>query len=290
MQRYEELPPLLERPHDGHKGTFGRVLVIAGSRGMSGAAILSGTAALRAGAGLVYIAVPEGILSIVAGFEPSYLTIPLPEDNEGRMTREALDVIRDRIAFMDAVAIGPGLGQSDMLETLVTDLFQTTTTPLVVDADGLNLLSQNRDQLASHSGPRILTPHPGEFFRLTGNKIASDPSSREEAALRFATDNSVVLILKGPGTVITDGDRIAVSHMGTSALATGGTGDVLTGIITSLIAQGMEPFNAAHLGVHVHGLAGEMVAARSSTRGTIASDLLFELCNVWMNLDREWNG
>lgn len=287
MQRIDEVPSLPARPHDGHKGTFGRVLLIAGSRGMSGAAILSGTSALRSGAGLVYIALPEGILPIVAGFEPSYLTIPLNEDESGKMSEVALHELQVRMTQMDAGAIGPGLGQSDELQVVVSELYRTTSQPLVIDADGLNLLARCPAQLSQHDGPRVLTPHPGEFSRLTGTDIASDPPGREQAAVHFAADNQVVLVLKGPGTVITDGKRIAVSQLGTNALATGGTGDVLTGIITSLIGQGMEPFDAAHLGVHVHSLAGLMVAERLSSRGTIASDLLFELCNVWMNLEHE---
>ncbi|MCA9073791.1 MAG: NAD(P)H-hydrate dehydratase [Planctomycetaceae bacterium] len=285
MQRINDLPPLPARPADGHKGTFGRVLMIAGSRGMSGAAILSGTAALRSGAGLVYIAVPENILPIVAGFEPSYLTVPLTEDGDGRIAESATEQLRDRITSMDAIAIGPGLGQSDGLENLVSELYRKTSQPLVVDADALNLLARSPSQLTQHDGPRVLTPHPGEFERLTGKKVGTDQSSREQAAMQFATDHEVVLVLKGPGSIITDGERIAVNTTGNSGMATGGTGDVLTGIITSLLAQGMLPFEAAHVGTHVHGHAGDMVADECGERGMIASDLIEGLCLAWIAID-----
>ncbi|MGE4001376.1 MAG: NAD(P)H-hydrate dehydratase [Planctomycetaceae bacterium] len=279
------LPPLPVRPDDAHKGTFGRVLVIAGGRGMSGAAILAGTAALRGGAGLVYVAAPQGIVPIVAGYEPSYLTIPLPEDADGRISESALSELRHRLPTMQAVAIGPGLGQSDGLERLVGELYASADLPLVMDADALNLLGRSPDRLANHAGPRILTPHPGEFGRLTGAAVSPDPIEREQAAFGFAAVNNVVLVLKGAGSVITDGGRITVNTTGNSGLATGGTGDVLTGVIAALLAQGMDPFAAAQLGVHVHGMAGDLAAAQTSRRGLIASDLLAGLCEAWTALE-----
>ncbi len=285
MQRITAPPPLPDRPEDAHKGTFGRALVVAGSRGMSGASVLAGTAALRGGAGLVYVAAPEGIVPIVAASEPSYLTVPLPEDAAGRIAASALREITARLEPMQAVAIGPGLGQSDSLKSLVAELYATVPLPLVVDADALNLLARSPARLSQHAGPRILTPHPGEFARLTGNQIGSDRSEREQAAIDFAAAESIVVVLKGPATVITDGDRIAINSTGNSGMATGGSGDVLTGLIASLLAQGMEPFAAAQLGAHVHGLAGDIVAARNSGRGLIASDLLQGLCEAWIALE-----
>ncbi|MCA9024997.1 MAG: NAD(P)H-hydrate dehydratase [Planctomycetaceae bacterium] len=285
MQRVHELPPLPDRPEDGHKGTFGRVLIVAGSRGMSGAAILSGTAALRSGAGLVYVAAPEGIVPIIAGYEPSYLTIPLAEDESGRIAESSLNELAERIKAMDAVAMGPGLGQSDGLERIVKDIYEQTSQPMVVDADALNLLSRSCDQLSSHAGPRVLTPHPGEFARLTGKAITGDSSEREQAALQFAAVHQLVLVLKGPGTIITDGVRLAVNTTGNSGMATGGTGDVLTGIITSLLAQGMEPFEAAQLGAYVHGSAGDLMTEIKSERGMIASDLLAGISQAWIELE-----
>lgn len=278
-------PPLPPRPDDAHKGTFGRVLIIAGSRGMSGAAILSGTAALRGGAGLVYVAAPEGIVPIIAGYEPSYLTIPLTEDADGRIAGGATSLLLERLRSMQAAAVGPGMGQSDALEQLVSKLYSTVETPLVVDADALNLLARTPGLLSEHAGPRILTPHPGEFARLTGLKVAGDPEERQRSAAAFAARQGVVVVLKGAGTVITDGARIAVNTTGNSGMATGGTGDVLTGLIAALVAQGLEPFAAAQLGVYVHGLAGDLAAQSHSQRGLIASDLLAGLCRAWIELE-----
>ncbi len=285
MQRITALPPLPDRPDDAHKGTFGRVLIIAGSRGMSGASILAGTAALRGGAGLVFVAAPEGIVPIIAGSEPSYLTVPLPEDAAGRIAASALREVTVRQQAMQAVAIGPGLGQSEGLKSLVAELYASVPLPLVVDADALNLLARSPARLSQHAGPRILTPHPGEFARLTGDPVGSNSAAREQASLDFAAAEGVVLVLKGPATVITDGDRIAVNATGNSGMATGGSGDVLTGLIASLLAQGMEPFAAAQLGTHVHGLSGDLTAARNSRRGLIASDLVQGLCDAWIALE-----
>ncbi len=287
MQRITALPPLPDRPDDAHKGTFGRVLIVAGSRGMSGASVLAGTAALRGGAGLVYVAAPEGIIPIIAGCEPSYLTVPLPEDAAGRIAASALREIIVRLEPMQAAALGPGLGQSGELKSLVAELYASVPLPLVVDADALNLLARSPARLSQHAGPRILTPHPGEFARLTDDRVSPDPAAREQAAIDFAATEGVVLVLKGPATVITDGDRIAINSTGNSGMATGGTGDVLTGLIAALLAQGMEPFAAAQLGAHIHGLSGDLAAARVSRRGLIASDLLQGLCDAWIALDAE---
>lgn len=287
MQRISVRPRLPERPDDGHKGTFGRVLIIAGSRGMSGAAILTATSALRGGAGLVYVAVPSGTMPIVAGYEPSYLSLPLPEDADGRIAGSSLKEIQQRLPNMQAVAIGPGLGQSDELEALVRELYASAELPLVVDADALNLLSRSPASLSKHAGPRILTPHPGEFGRLTGNSVEAESAAREAAAARFAAANQVVLVLKGPASVITDGERLAVNATGNSGMATAGTGDVLTGLIASLLAQRMEPFEAAQLGVHIHGLAGDIAAKRRSKRGMVASDLAASLCDAWIAIEGE---
>ncbi|MBD3676104.1 MAG: NAD(P)H-hydrate dehydratase [Planctomycetaceae bacterium] len=273
MKRITDLPPFPDRPEEGHKGTFGRVLIIAGSRGMSGAAILSGMAALRSGAGLVYLAIPETILDIVASYEPSYLTLPQPSDDEGRFSVEAEPLLRDHAEGMTAAALGPGLGQSDELAAMVELLYQNLELPLVVDADGLNNLADSKALLEKPETPRILTPHPGEFSRLCGLSIGEIQSNREEVAFYFAEKSGTVLVLKGPNTVVTDGDRLFVNQTGNSGLATGGTGDVLTGLISALLAQQMEPFEAACLAVHLHGLAGDLAAAEKTEPGLISSDL-----------------
>jgi len=273
MQRVTHIPALPARPADGHKGTFGRVMIVAGSRGMSGAAILSGLSALRSGGGLVYLAVPESILNIVASYEPSYLTLPQPGSEEGQLTLAAQDVLLEKADDMSAVAMGPGLGQSDDLAELMEALFGNLSLPLVVDADGLNNLVDSKLLLEEPNGPRVLTPHPGEFSRLSGLSIEEVQQNREDVAFYFAQKSRTVVILKGPGTVVTDGERLFVNSTGNSGMGTGGTGDVLTGLLVSLLGQGMEPFDAACLGVHLHGLAGDLAAADLSQPGLIASDL-----------------
>lgn len=278
------LPRLPPRPVDAHKGTFGRVLIVAGSRGMSGAACLAGLGALRGGAGLVYVATPEPIVPIVATVEPSYLTIPLPADDAGRLSLDSLPQIQTRIGDMESLAIGPGWGQSEDLRQLAAELYASVTIPMVVDADALNALSQQPQSLARHAGPRILTPHPGEFARLTGSNIAEVQSRREETAREFAVRHSVLLVLKGHGTVVTDGVQTAINTTGNSGMATGGTGDVLTGLIAALLAQRMSPFDAARVGVHLHGLAGDLAAAELSEPALIASDLPRYLGAAWKQM------
>ncbi len=281
VERVHELPPPPARPDDAHKGTFGRVLIVAGSTGMSGAAALAGLGALRGGAGLVSVAVPESILSVVAGIEPSFLTIPLPADDQGRISSEAADRLHEISTGMDAMAIGPGLGQSTDLAALVSELYRSRELPLVVDADGLNLLAHDGAGLGNHTAPRILTPHPGEFARLTGRSVAEIAARREGLAAEFAAEHGVVLVLKGAGTVVTGGGRLSVNPTGNNGMATGGAGDVLTGLITALLGQGMSAFGAAQLGVYLHGLAGDLAAGQLSAPGLIASDLPLFLGAAW---------
>lgn len=286
FDRVTAAPVLPIRKDDAHKGDQGRVLVIAGSRGMSGAACLAATAALRGGAGLVTAAIPEGIQNIVAGFEPSYLTIGLPEDEQGRTKATSLKRLAEVLAVQDAVAIGPGLGQSAGLQELVQELYDSIPVPMVVDADALNLLAR-RPYLVkrvSDAAPRVVTPHPGEFARLTGLTTAAIQQDREQHAVEFARQNNVVVVLKGQGTIVTDGQRLWVNDTGNSGLATGGTGDVLTGVVAALLAQHLPPFEAAQLAVHVHGVAGDLAAEELSKPGMIASDLLSRVGRAWCEL------
>ncbi len=286
-RRIEEIPAGPVRPAEGHKGTFGRVLVIAGSRGMSGAACLAGQGALRGGAGLVFLAVPAGILPIVAGYEPSYLTIPLADDADGRIAGGAEEPLESPVEQADVIACGPGLGQSDDLAALAGWLYTSVPKHLVVDADGLNLLSKTPEILSqlpsTEAGPvpRILTPHPGEFSRLIDRPISEILKNRESLAAEFAAQNGIVLVLKGPATIITDGDRLAINTTGNSGLATGGSGDVLTGLIAAVWGQGLSAFDAAHFGVYLHGLAADLAAEALSEPGLISSDLPCYIARAW---------
>ena len=287
-------PSLPTRPDDGHKGTFGKVLIVAGSVGMSGAAALAGLGALRGGAGLVFVATPKSVLQTVAGMEPSYLTVPLAESREGRICLEAESHLLKLAEGCDAVAVGPGIGRSDELRELVVTLFRTVAVPTVIDADGLNALAEASEFEATEPsgilpGPcaasRVLTPHSGEFARLIGRDVATVEKQRKELAVRYAERNNIVLVLKGHRTVITDGQRVAENTTGNNGMATGGSGDVLTGLITALLGQGMAAFEAAYLGVHLHGLAGDLAAAELSKPGMIASDLPRFLPAAWKQLE-----
>ncbi|MCA8982885.1 MAG: NAD(P)H-hydrate dehydratase [Planctomycetaceae bacterium] len=267
------LPPLPPRDASGHKGSFGSVLLVGGSRGMSGAIVLAGLTALRGGCGLTFLACPRGIQPIVASAEPSYLTIPLPEDDAGKLTAAAIPALADGIDRATAIGLGPGLGQGVELDRLVSHLYRELPHPLVVDADALNALSRQPEILADCAGPRILTPHPGEMARLLGTTTRDVQENREVIAREFALENQCVLLLKGRETLVTDGTGLYVNPTGNQGLATGGTGDVLTGLLTSLLAQGMSPVAAAQMAAFIHGHAADLAVEQLGTRGLIASDL-----------------
>ena len=259
---------LVARPRESHKGDYGRVLIIGGCRGMAGAVALAGQAALRSGAGLVRLAVPDGILDVVASHHTCYLTEPLPSDTVGRIDRSAIDQILAAAEWADVVAIGPGLGQSDGLLEIVTHLFHHVRKPLVADADALNLLAGLESVCYSGVMPRVLTPHAGEYQRLA---VEIQPET-------FADSNNVILVLKGPGTIVTDGQQEYVNTTGNPGMATGGSGDVLTGMIAAFIGQigseSKQALQAAKLGVYLHGLAGDLAVNQIGEVSLVASDLL----------------
>ncbi len=270
-----ELPRLLPRGADSNKGDFGRILVVAGSRGMSGAAILSASAALRGGAGLVKLAVPQEILAIVATANPCYTTLPLPQDDSGRLAHVALPVLQQEAQTQDVLAIGPGLGRSDTLSALLADLLGQLSQPIVLDADGINAFAHQPAKLRPPSGaPRIITPHPGEFARLVQLETRAVQARRQELATRFAREQQLIVVLKGHGTLVTDGRRLYHNKTGNPGMATGGTGDVLTGLIAALLGQGLEPFAEAQLGTYLHGVAGDLARDQLGEVSLIASDLL----------------
>ena len=280
------LPRLPERATDAHKGHFGFALIVGGSRGMTGAVTLAGMAALRGGAGLVRLAVPECCLDAVAAFEPSYMTLPLPADPDGRIAAEAFEIIAEWTDWATVVALGPGLGRSPGLDELVGRLYRELPRPTVVDADALNALATQPEILAQGGAPRILTPHSGEFARLSGKRVESEAA--DEAAVELAARCGVVVVLKGHRTLTTDGKRGARNTTGNPGMATGGAGDVLTGLITALACQGLDPFEAAQLGVHLHGLSGDCAAAELGQVSLIASDLVEFLPDAFEEL-RTWD-
>lgn len=272
-----QLPALPPRPADANKGTFGRVLVVAGSRGMSGAAVLCGSAALRGGAGLVRVAAPAEVVPIVAAGNPCYTTVPLPQDEHGRLAPPAEAELLELARANDVVALGPGLGRGPGPTALAGAVVTQTTVPLVLDADGLNAFAGIADRLRNRPAPLVLTPHPGEFARLLDCDVPTVQARRQELAMRFAAEHGLVLVLKGHGTVVTDGQRLYVNTTGNPGMATGGTGDVLTGLIAALMGQRLEPFAAAQLGVYLHGLAGDLARDELGEVALIASDLLHYL-------------
>lgn len=269
------LPP---RPLGGHKGSFGHLLILAGSTGKTGAAALAGNAAVRGGCGLVTVGTPASVHDILESKLTEAMTSPLP-DEYGFLTPEAQEHITELLVGRQALAVGPGLGQSEGLRELFEWLLVTAELPTVIDADGLNLLAGRLELLKQRTGPPvILTPHPGEMARLSGLSIAEIEADRYRVAVEFAAEQDVVLLLKGARTVIAAPDgRVSINGSGNDGLASGGSGDVLTGLVGSLLAQGLEPFIAASLAAWLHGRAAELVASGQGVAGMAASDLLHQL-------------
>jgi NAD(P)H-hydrate epimerase len=275
MNAITAIPKLPPRPAEGHKGTFGRVLMISGSLGMTGAAALAGRAALRAGSGLVRVATSRSALPIVAALEPCYTTLPLAEDSEGRISVKAINTLLDAIQDNDVVAIGPGTGQSAGLRSIVETLVQQDGLRLLLDGDGLNNLSRLRDWPKKCRAQVVLTPHPGEMKRLWSGLFREEmPKDRQETAVRAAQATGAVVALKGAGTVVTDGRRIYVNTTGNPGMATAGSGDVLTGVTAALWGQGLSRLDATILSVYLHGLAGDLASNRLGQISLMATDIL----------------
>ncbi|MBO5954136.1 MAG: NAD(P)H-hydrate dehydratase [Oscillospiraceae bacterium] len=260
---------LPDRDLRAHKGDFGKILLLCGSRGYTGAAALAAMGALRSGAGLVYLGVPESIYAIEAIKLTEPVVFPLP-DASGMLSKAGIGEISSRLAQMDAVLIGPGIGQSEDTFAIVKYVLEQFTGPVVVDADGINVLSAHRDILRGRMAPTILTPHGGEFRRIGGD----DGMDRLDAAVKLAKDLGVILLLKGHQTIITDGDRCYINPTGNPGMAVGGCGDVLAGIVTSLLGQGIAPLEAAACGAWLHGAAGDLCAESIGQYGMLPSDML----------------
>ena len=266
------LAKLPDRPVDAHKGDFGKILLLCGSRGYTGAAALAAMGALRSGAGLVYLGVPESIYAIEAVKLTEPVVFPLP-DEDGKLASSAVEALLEQLDKMDAVLLGPGLGQSRGTLEVVISLLQNFPGPVVLDADGINLMAAHKDILRGRTAPTILTPHAGEFLRFSGT-LADD---RIRSAVAMAEELGCIVVLKGSGTVITDGSRVYVNRTGNPGMAVGGSGDVLAGILVSLLGQGLAPLEAAACAVWLHGAAGDRCAERIGQYGMIPSDMLLEL-------------
>jgi len=283
MQIIETIPKLKPRAVDGHKGDYGKVCIIAGSFGMSGAPALAGRAALRSGAGLVRVATPKSVLPIVAAIEPSFTTIALPEDGNGRISAKAINIILEAVGENDAVAFGPGVGVSGALQSILETLLEQESLRLVIDADGLNNLARIKNWPARLKAKVILTPHPGEFKRLWSGLIReAPPVVRQEQAAQLSQDTNSIVVLKGAGTVVTDGEKIYINKTGNPGMATAGSGDVLTGVITALLGQGLINFDAAVLGVYIHGLAGDIAAEKFGQVSLMTTDIIDSLPDTFL--------
>ena len=253
----------------GHKGSFGKVLLLCGSRGFTGAAYLSAMGALRVGAGLVYLGVTESIYAIEAVKLNEPVVFPLPEEG-GKLSKEAISRILERLPAMDAVLVGCGLGVSEGTLAVVRAVLDHAVCPVVLDADGINVLSGHMDVLRGRQKPTILTPHDGEFIRAGGN-LGDD---RMASAAEFAAENGCILLLKGHRSCITDGNIGYLNRTGNPGMAVGGSGDVLAGMIAGLLGQGVEPLKAAACAVWLHGAAGDLCAAELGQYAMLPTDML----------------
>jgi NAD(P)H-hydrate epimerase len=262
------------RPRDGHKGRFGHVLVVAGSEGKTGAAALAGLGAARAGAGLVTLACPERTLPVLAARQAEWMTAPVPEAPGGCFGRQAEKPVLELAAARDVVALGPGVGRGEETRKFVRAVARALANPLVLDADGLVAFEGALAELRTRTVPTILTPHPGEAALLLGATPAAVNADRALAARRLAAETGALVVLKGAATVIAEpSGSLLVNPTGGPALASGGTGDVLTGVIAGFLAQGLAPRDAAGLGVFVHGAAADRLSERHGPAGVLAGEV-----------------
>ncbi|MBK9975014.1 MAG: NAD(P)H-hydrate dehydratase [Planctomycetes bacterium] len=280
-----EVPALPRRDPAMHKGEAGKLFVVAGSAGMVGAAALCARASLRSGAGLVRAGMPWRLAVMVSGRDPNVMTHALPETEDGTLSALAAAKILKGLEGYDALVLGPGISTHAQTAQTVRNLLPQLDTRLLLDADALNAISGDLallKEIPRAKGLPILTPHPGEMLRLLGKDgtnldLRANDDQRREVAVAFARKHNVVLVLKSRHTVVTDGKRAYINTTGNPGMAKGGMGDVLAGVIGAMLCQGFAPFEAACLGTHLHGLAGDMVCARMGEIGMLATDIIEEL-------------
>lgn len=268
------LPKLPKRQADTHKGDYGKVLLIAGSSGMCGAAALASDGAYRGGAGLVTVACPSTLVPILSIKQTCAVVRPLPDTGDGSLAAEAALAVMGLATSASVLAIGPGLGVNPKTQEAIRQIVTAATLPMVIDADGLNAFATTPDLLSRGRIPRVLTPHRGELARLTRGSVRKDREAwAREAAERF----HAIVVLKGHQTIVTDGSKSFFNRTGNPGMATGGSGDVLTGLIAAFIGQGLPPYDAACMGVHVHGHAGDIAARKLGEVSLMATDILHYL-------------
>ena len=260
------------REQNTHKGDYGKILLLCGAEGYTGAPALAAKAALRTGAGLIFLGVPRAVYPIVACKLDAPVVFPLPDEN-GKLSLAALPLILEKLEQADACLIGPGLGRSEELDVLVAEVIKNCKCPLVLDADGINAMASHKDVLRGAACPLVITPHEGEFRRLK----QTAEQDRVSGAVTLAKELNAVVLRKGHETVITDGDETYVNRTGNAGMATGGSGDVLAGILTALLGQGVPVLDAAATAAWLHGRAGDLAADRLGQYAMGPWDLLEEL-------------
>ncbi len=271
----EGLKKLKERRAESHKGDYGHLFILGGSPGLTGAVSLSSRAALSFGAGLVTLGIPESLNTILEVKLTEVMTLPLPETKDSTISLEAITKIRDFSEKVDGFLIGPGISRQKETSELVRKLLPSLDKPVVLDADGLNAFSGYADSFKEIKVPLILTPHPKEMERLIGEKVVLE--KREIIVKKFVDQYPLTLILKGHRTIVAKKDKFYLNLTGNPGMATAGSGDVLSGMVASLLVQGFEPFLASALSVYLHGLAGDLAAKEKTETSLIASDILDKL-------------
>ncbi|MBI9016052.1 MAG: NAD(P)H-hydrate dehydratase [Phycisphaerae bacterium] len=283
-----DLPKLPKRPIDSYKGNFGKILIIGGCRNMPGAPAISAKAALRSGAGLVKMAVPEGIQMAIVSNVPCATSEHLQSDSDGRISAASLLALEAMLPNHDVVVIGPGLTTSHALHNIVSRIALGFAGPVVMDADALNNLCEKPERLKSNC---IFTPHPGEFKKLWEAYFDEPmPEARREAAQKLSLRTNAIVVLKGNDTIVTDGNNIYANTTGNPGMATAGSGDVLAGIIGALAGNQFAKFNnfqSAILGVYIHGLAGDIAAEKFGQTGMIATDIIDSLPEAWQMMEAD---
>ena len=277
-----------KRPDSGHKGTFGHLFVLAGSRGFTGAAKLTCEAAYRSGVGLVTAGICRPLADILACAMTEVMTLPLPATDAETLAAAAVEPALEFAGSKEAVVLGPGLSRHPETHAFILRFVRECPVPMLIDADGLNCLSEDMSALNDPPAARVLTPHPGEMARLTGLPIRDIQKNRTGTAAALAKKHGCLVVLKGQGTVVAaPGADVLVNSTGNSGLAKGGTGDVLSGIIGGLMAQGMAARAAAALGVCLHGAAGDIASEELTQRAMMASDVIEALPEAWREFDAE---
>ena len=292
MQEIKEQPVINKRNPNTHKGSYGRVFIVAGSPGMTGAAYMCGKSALRSGAGLVTVGIPESLNPVMEVKLTCVMTLPLPETSSGTISEAAKDKILDFAGNCDVIIIGPGLSQQPETKALVITLIQEVKLPIVLDADGLNAIQGELGLLENINQDIILTPHPGELARLMNRTSSEIQSNRKDVAKEFITttnpnnnkEKDLILVLKGNKTIVINYNNLYINNTGNPGMASAGSGDVLSGIIGALIAQGFTAYTAAQLAVYIHGRAGDIAAEQKGETSMIATDIIDCLPNVFMEL------